>query len=195
MSRPRWPGGLDLEAENPIPPPSKRVWCRLNPSGPNVLPLVWCGSLEMRVLAQVSSSSSDRGSKLRACRCENGKCEGEDGKQICKCNPGFGNFSKITCRACECGPDTNCMWEPGWSVKKICFCKPEYSQKSTKCEACNCGPDTNCTFTDQGFFKPYLKKCLCKPGYNEEEGKCVEKRSELLVLRGSPMSNQLVEQP
>ncbi|GBN36102.1 hypothetical protein AVEN_152058-1 [Araneus ventricosus] len=27
-------------------PPCKRVWCTLNPSGPNVLPLVWCGSLE-----------------------------------------------------------------------------------------------------------------------------------------------------
>ncbi|GBM01976.1 hypothetical protein AVEN_269576-1 [Araneus ventricosus] len=27
-------------------PPCKRVWYTLNPWGPNVLPLVWCGSLE-----------------------------------------------------------------------------------------------------------------------------------------------------
>ncbi|GBN15774.1 hypothetical protein AVEN_167126-1 [Araneus ventricosus] len=28
------------------PPPCKRVWCMLNPLGPNMLLLVWCGSLE-----------------------------------------------------------------------------------------------------------------------------------------------------
>ncbi|GBN60265.1 hypothetical protein AVEN_221012-1 [Araneus ventricosus] len=33
--------------------------------GSNVLPLVWCESLERRVPAQVSSSSSDSGSNLR----------------------------------------------------------------------------------------------------------------------------------
>ncbi|GBM77925.1 hypothetical protein AVEN_89588-1 [Araneus ventricosus] len=32
---------------------------------PNVLPLMWCESLERGMPAQVSSSSSDRGSKLR----------------------------------------------------------------------------------------------------------------------------------
>ncbi|GBN06055.1 hypothetical protein AVEN_141317-1 [Araneus ventricosus] len=46
-------------------PPCKRAWCTLNPWGPNVLPFVWCGSLERGVPAQVPSSSSDRGQKLR----------------------------------------------------------------------------------------------------------------------------------
>ncbi|GBN28263.1 hypothetical protein AVEN_235231-1 [Araneus ventricosus] len=46
-------------------PPFKRVWCMLNPSGPNVLLLVWCGAEAWRGgPAQVSSSSSDHSSKL-----------------------------------------------------------------------------------------------------------------------------------
>ncbi|GBO30974.1 hypothetical protein AVEN_212465-1 [Araneus ventricosus] len=44
--------------------PCKRVWGTLNPSGPNVRPLVWYGSLERGVPAQVSSSSSDQGPKI-----------------------------------------------------------------------------------------------------------------------------------
>ncbi|GBM95152.1 hypothetical protein AVEN_17585-1 [Araneus ventricosus] len=69
---PRWPGGkvstsgpegskLDSTEE----PPCKWVWCTLNTSGPNVFQLVRCGSLERGVPAQVLSSSSDRGTKLR----------------------------------------------------------------------------------------------------------------------------------
>ncbi|GBM86837.1 hypothetical protein AVEN_225059-1 [Araneus ventricosus] len=34
-------------------------------SGSNILPLVWCGSLERQVPARVSPSSSDHGLKLR----------------------------------------------------------------------------------------------------------------------------------
>ncbi|GBO04771.1 hypothetical protein AVEN_138629-1 [Araneus ventricosus] len=41
--------------------PCKRVWCTINPSGPNVLPLVRRERLER----WVSPSSSDHGSKLR----------------------------------------------------------------------------------------------------------------------------------
>ncbi|GBL79469.1 hypothetical protein AVEN_253417-1, partial [Araneus ventricosus] len=38
--------------------------CTLNHSqGANVLPLVWCGSFERGLTAQMSSSSSDHGSK------------------------------------------------------------------------------------------------------------------------------------
>ncbi|GBM13320.1 hypothetical protein AVEN_226301-1 [Araneus ventricosus] len=40
------------------------AWCMLNLTWANVLSLVWCGSLERNVPAEVSSSSSDRGSKL-----------------------------------------------------------------------------------------------------------------------------------
>ncbi|GBO13886.1 hypothetical protein AVEN_207571-1 [Araneus ventricosus] len=40
--------------------------CALNHTQwPNVLPLVWCGSLERRMPAHVPFSSSDRSSKLR----------------------------------------------------------------------------------------------------------------------------------
>ncbi|GBM00994.1 hypothetical protein AVEN_55507-1 [Araneus ventricosus] len=44
-------------------PSRKRVWCTLNPSGPNPLPPVWCGSLE-GVPAQVSSSNYVLGPKI-----------------------------------------------------------------------------------------------------------------------------------
>ncbi|GBO04255.1 hypothetical protein AVEN_40387-1, partial [Araneus ventricosus] len=48
--RPQWPGGKvstsrsagsRLEPDSTEEPPCKRVWCKLNPSGPNALPLVW----------------------------------------------------------------------------------------------------------------------------------------------------------
>ncbi|GBN35132.1 hypothetical protein AVEN_133859-1 [Araneus ventricosus] len=35
----RVPGSKPDSTEEP---PCKRVWCTFNPSGPNVLPLVWC---------------------------------------------------------------------------------------------------------------------------------------------------------
>ncbi|GBM25429.1 hypothetical protein AVEN_245834-1 [Araneus ventricosus] len=60
-----WTGGL--QARNPIPLKIRRVWDLLHSKShavPNVLPLVWSGSLE-RVTGQVSSSSSDRGLNLR----------------------------------------------------------------------------------------------------------------------------------
>ncbi|GBM79054.1 hypothetical protein AVEN_23589-1, partial [Araneus ventricosus] len=44
--------------------PRKLVWCMLN-SVPDILALVGLGSLERGVPAQVSSSLSDSGSKLR----------------------------------------------------------------------------------------------------------------------------------
>ncbi|GBN34233.1 hypothetical protein AVEN_211446-1 [Araneus ventricosus] len=135
---------------------------------------VQCGTvLKTQNVNETDSRRSLKGYEWADCSCVNGICVNEGGNNICKCNPGYGNFSETRCRACECGPDTNCMWEPGWTGTKICFCKPGYSQKSNKCEACNCGSDTNCTFINQGFSKPGLKKCLCKPGYHEEKGKCV----------------------
>ncbi|GBM52850.1 hypothetical protein AVEN_4073-1, partial [Araneus ventricosus] len=49
--------------ETPILQKIRRVWRPLHATQwPNVLPLVWCGSLE-RVPAKVSPLSSDHGSK------------------------------------------------------------------------------------------------------------------------------------
>ncbi|GBN92884.1 hypothetical protein AVEN_223968-1 [Araneus ventricosus] len=51
-----------------LPLKIRRVWACYTPNHrqwPNALPLVWRGSLVMGVPAQASSSSSDRGSKLR----------------------------------------------------------------------------------------------------------------------------------
>ncbi|GBM44813.1 hypothetical protein AVEN_139643-1 [Araneus ventricosus] len=54
---PRWLGGKVLTSGRRVQGskpdsaqerPCKRAWCTLNPSGPNVIPLVWCGSLERR---------------------------------------------------------------------------------------------------------------------------------------------------
>ncbi|GBM69937.1 hypothetical protein AVEN_13801-1 [Araneus ventricosus] len=104
-----------------------------------------------------------------ACICKNGNCVNEGGKDICKCNPGYGNYKGNSCIACGCGPDTNCIWSHGRKPDKICFCKPGYSQQSGRCLACNCGPDSNCTFS--GFLQQ--KKCICKPGYSGVQGKCV----------------------
>ncbi|GBN26531.1 hypothetical protein AVEN_40262-1 [Araneus ventricosus] len=53
----RVPGSKPDSSEGP---PCKRVWCTLNPSGPNLLWLVCCGSLERGVPDQVFSSSSYR---------------------------------------------------------------------------------------------------------------------------------------
>ncbi|GBN85086.1 hypothetical protein AVEN_148632-1 [Araneus ventricosus] len=99
--------------------------------------------------------------------CKNGNCVNEGGKDICKCNPGYFNYKETSCTACDCGPDTNCMWQPGH--RKICFCKPGYAQRNDKCVACECGPDSNCTFS--GLFQQ--KNCICKPGYRNVDGKCV----------------------
>ncbi|GBM43849.1 hypothetical protein AVEN_256723-1 [Araneus ventricosus] len=83
---------------------------------------------------------------IRPCNCEHGNCVYEGGKKICKCNPGYGNYKETSCIACDCGPDTNCMWKPEQKDAKICFCKPGYAQRKDKCVACDCGPDSNCTF-------------------------------------------------
>ncbi|GBN90589.1 hypothetical protein AVEN_180277-1 [Araneus ventricosus] len=45
-SRPRGERIPGSKPDSTEEPQCKRVWLKLNPSGPNVLPLVWCGSLE-----------------------------------------------------------------------------------------------------------------------------------------------------
>ncbi|GBM09026.1 hypothetical protein AVEN_229057-1 [Araneus ventricosus] len=59
----RVPGSKPDSTEDPscIGPVACSIICRRS----NVLPLVWCGSLERGLPVQVSSSSSDRDSKLR----------------------------------------------------------------------------------------------------------------------------------
>ncbi|GBO16474.1 hypothetical protein AVEN_96583-1 [Araneus ventricosus] len=58
-----------VQARNPIPLTILYVWDLLHVKSyvmaKSPSPLVWCGSLEEGVTAQVSSSSSDCGSKLR----------------------------------------------------------------------------------------------------------------------------------
>ncbi|GBL90597.1 hypothetical protein AVEN_179496-1 [Araneus ventricosus] len=58
-SQPRGRRVPDPKPDSTEEPPCKRVWCTPNPSRPNTLLLMWCGSL------QAPSSSSNRGSKLR----------------------------------------------------------------------------------------------------------------------------------
>ncbi|GBM09914.1 hypothetical protein AVEN_2875-1 [Araneus ventricosus] len=58
----RVPGPKPESTEDP---PCKWARYTLNPSGPTVLPLVWCRSLERLAPAQGPSPPSDRGSKLR----------------------------------------------------------------------------------------------------------------------------------
>ncbi|GBN38610.1 hypothetical protein AVEN_39522-1 [Araneus ventricosus] len=45
-SRPRGRRVPDSRLDSTEEPPSKRIWCTLNPSGPNDFRLVWLGSLE-----------------------------------------------------------------------------------------------------------------------------------------------------
>ncbi|GBL90533.1 hypothetical protein AVEN_179452-1 [Araneus ventricosus] len=59
-SRPRGWRVPGLKPDSTEELPCKRAWCT-----PNLLQLVWCGSLEREEPAQVLSPSSDHGSKLR----------------------------------------------------------------------------------------------------------------------------------
>ncbi|GBN91143.1 hypothetical protein AVEN_58838-1, partial [Araneus ventricosus] len=69
------------------------------------------------------------------CRCSNGKCVNEGGKDICKCPPGYGNFTKSYCKACECGPSKGCIWiyTGIMTSEKTCFCNPGYFEDNGKC--------------------------------------------------------------
>ncbi|GBO05276.1 hypothetical protein AVEN_99471-1, partial [Araneus ventricosus] len=68
------------------------------------------------------------------CSCTNGQCVNEGGKEVCKCNPGYGNYTKAWCKACECGPNKSCIWiSTGfWSSEKTCFCNPGYFEDNRK---------------------------------------------------------------
>ncbi|GBO18584.1 hypothetical protein AVEN_258602-1 [Araneus ventricosus] len=103
------------------------------------------------------------------CSCTNGKCVIEDGKEVCKCNPGFGYFSISYCKACDCGPNQGCKWKTtGWfNAEQICFCNPGYSEDNGKCVATPCSSNPcknggNCTHSGSSFtckcVKPYTGK-------------------------------------
>ncbi|CAL1264254.1 unnamed protein product [Larinioides sclopetarius] len=109
------------------------------------------------------------------CACTNGKCVNEGGKDVCKCLPGYGNYTKSDCRACECGPNKSCIWkQTGWfSNEKICFCKSGYHEENgicvDNCEPDPCKNDGTCEKDGDGF------KCLCKGnwiGRRCEENNC-----------------------
>ncbi|GBM56767.1 hypothetical protein AVEN_127112-1 [Araneus ventricosus] len=63
------PAMRKVQVQNPNPLTNSGV----NPTGSNVFPLVWCGSLKRRMPTHVSSSSSDHSSKLRS-RSQNCPC-------------------------------------------------------------------------------------------------------------------------
>ncbi|GBM89502.1 Neurogenic locus Notch protein [Araneus ventricosus] len=69
------------------------------------------------------------------CTCRDGECVIELGKEVCKCPPGFGNFTRSLCKACDCGPDSNCIFITNsmFISQKVCICKPGYYEDSEKC--------------------------------------------------------------
>ncbi|CAL1282851.1 unnamed protein product, partial [Larinioides sclopetarius] len=95
------------------------------------------------------------------CSCTNGKCVNEDGKDVCKCPPGYGNYTSSFCKACDCGPNKSCIWiETGWwTSEKTCFCNIGYFEDNGKCiYACISGPCKNggiCKVEKNSF------KCYC----------------------------------
>ncbi|GBN50486.1 hypothetical protein AVEN_176432-1 [Araneus ventricosus] len=99
--------------------------------------------------------------------CKNGNCVNEGGKDICKCNPGYGNYGETTCRDCDCGPDSNCTFSGPFGQKK-CICKPGYREVHGKCVDCNCGEySKSCGYNGFGH-----KICDCLPGYVDNHGTC-----------------------
>ncbi|KAF8777632.1 hypothetical protein HNY73_014461 [Argiope bruennichi] len=80
---------------------------------------------------QVNRMFEDQLPNNADCDCKNGKCLEEDGKVVCKCNPGFGNYTKTYCKACKCGPDSNCMWVPTvwFSSKKYVYANQDIKKR------------------------------------------------------------------
>ncbi|XP_055944191.1 neurogenic locus notch homolog protein 1-like [Argiope bruennichi] len=109
------------------------------------------------------------------CQCKNGNCVEENGKQVCRCPPGFGNYTSGVCKACDCGPDSNCMWiRDGWlgfNSKKVCLCKPGYYEVNEKC----IGPCSNNPCKNGGTCKDVEKgyECVCTSNYTGKD--CIEK--------------------
>ncbi|GBM43850.1 hypothetical protein AVEN_256724-1 [Araneus ventricosus] len=103
-----------------------------------------------------------------ACVCKNGNCVNEGGKHICKCDPGYGNSRGTSCKACECGPDSNCTFS-GLFQQKKCICKPGYFAVDGKCVACvSICKNGNCV--NEGG----KQICKCNPGFgNFVETTCI----------------------
>ncbi|KAF8777628.1 Delta and Notch-like epidermal growth [Argiope bruennichi] len=96
-----------------------------------------------------------------ACSCTNGECLNEGGKQVCKCKPGFGNYTRSLCKACDCGPDSNCTWisKGFFNTEKVCLCKLGYHEEKSKCVGpCTKNPCMNggiCKDVENGY------ECIC----------------------------------
>ncbi|GBN92034.1 hypothetical protein AVEN_129995-1 [Araneus ventricosus] len=54
--------------------------------------------LKTQNINATDSVRSLKGYEWAACRCENGICVNDGGKEICKCNPGYGNFTATKCK-------------------------------------------------------------------------------------------------
>ncbi|CAL1300576.1 unnamed protein product, partial [Larinioides sclopetarius] len=149
---------------------------------------------------------------LRAdCDCKNGKCANEGEKVVCKCPPGYGNYTQYSCRACECGPNKSCIWiETGWfSSDKICFCNTGYFVDNGKCIAdpCSSNPCKNggsCAVSGSNFtcscVKPYAGLTCetiladpCTPNPCQNEGTCSVVGQDLKCSCKSPFKGNLCE--
>ncbi|GIY69462.1 hypothetical protein CEXT_365081 [Caerostris extrusa] len=87
--------------------------------------IVRCASVSKNNIeeSQTDIHSIHSNYQLADCKCDNGKCVIENGKEVCKCNPEYGMYalkSKSICKACDCGKGANCTFDVGfWSTEKI----------------------------------------------------------------------------
>ncbi|GIY44141.1 EGF-like domain-containing protein [Caerostris darwini] len=116
-----------------------------------------------------------------ACKCTGGKCVTENGEEVCKCPPEFGDANG-KCKACQCGTGSNCTFTCSglWCLSrtKKCICKEGYKIIAGKCYGpCTNSPCKNggtCTEVKGGY------KCICPPTHtgttcNEKFDPCKSK--------------------
>ncbi|CAL1282862.1 unnamed protein product [Larinioides sclopetarius] len=142
------------------------------------------------------------------CSCTNGECVNEGGKDVCKCPPGYGNYTNSYCKACECGPNEICIGKnTGWfSTEMICFCNTGYVENNGKCIAdlCSSNPCNNggtCTFSGNNFtcscVKPYAGLTCetnpCTPNLCQNEGICSVVGQDLKCSCKSPFKGNFCE--
>ncbi|GIZ03115.1 latent-transforming growth factor beta-binding protein 2 [Caerostris extrusa] len=103
-----------------------------------------------------------------ACKCDNGKCATEGGKQVCVCDLGFGRISSSRCKDCQCGEDFGCTFDVGFfTITKKCLCLEGFLEHEGVCTECNCGEHSVCKLDNHGG-----KICSCNHGFFEKDGRC-----------------------